>query len=61
MGEVFQVAYGDRLRRLAACGLGAVMSNCNPVPPASWQPRHWTEVTNWLAAVTGPAFTQTLS
>ena len=38
------MAKGDRLSRLSPCGLGMVMSNCSPVLPASWQPRHWLEV-----------------
>ena len=40
---------------------GSVMSYCRPVPPALWQPRHWSDVTNWLAAVGGSDFAQTRS
>ena len=40
---------------------GCVMSNCSPVPPELWQPMHWSEVTNSLAAVGAPGLTQTLS
>ena len=63
IGELTQVAYGDRLSsRPLPCGSGSVMSNCSPVPPASWQPRHWSEVMKVCAgSVAPPAPTQTLS
>ena len=61
IGDVRHVAKGDRLRRLSPCGFGLVMSNCSPVLPASWQPRHWLDVTNVSDASTPPAPTHVLS
>ncbi len=37
------------------------MSSWSPVLPASWQPMHWDEVTNSLAALGPPASTTVLS
>lgn len=42
-GEEFDRVNDVNLRGVWAC------MNCRPVPPAEWQPRHWSEVTNSLA------------
>ena len=42
-------------------GPGSVMSNCRPVPPALWQPRHSVDVTNCDRAFGLPAGAQTWS
>ena len=46
---------------LSVATIGAVIGNCRPVPPALWQPTHWSEVTKaWASFGPRPA-TQTLS
>ena len=41
-------------------GCGAVMSYCSPVPPALWQPTHWSDVTKvpWTVGAPAPIHTE---